>query len=78
MHDGAKTRDELLQELLLARAQIAVLHAGHEAQVARAREPTLATLLANSPDSITLLDLEDLACATRSMPPGARPTWCAS
>ncbi|HEX7478865.1 MAG TPA: PAS domain-containing protein [Polyangiales bacterium] len=72
MHDGAKTRDELLQELLLARAQIAVLHAGHEAQVARAREPTLATLLANSPDSITLLDLEGrLVYANRAL--SARP-----
>ncbi len=60
MIDDHSSRDDLLRELIATRAQLAQLTAAQSPSSlsALSHEPSLATLLANSPDTITVLDLE--------------------
>ncbi len=58
MRDQDKTHEELLQELVALRARFSRLVRGEEASAVESREPRLRTLLENSPDIITVLDLD--------------------
>ena len=72
MRDEDKTRDDLLAELADLRERFQRLARGEEASGAASREPRLRTLLENSPDVITVLDLEMNVLYLNHTQPGLR------